>query len=155
MFARIKVYLIMFAAFAAFAGVFYWYYQDTQKALQQYARNQASLESALSSQKSATDALQRDITVMNTTLSTLNDDFTQSRQRVKTLEAILANGTDGRGLDVGERAVEDPQYIQKEINTGTEEVFNCFEILSGQENTNETDSKYINCLNAIDNNRMQ
>ena len=92
---------------------------------------------------------------MNTTLSTLNDDFTQSRQRVKTLEAILANGTDGRGLDVGERAVEDPQYIQKEINTGTEEVFNCFEILSGQENTNETDSKYINCLNAIDNNRMQ
>lgn len=155
MFGRLKVYLIMFAAFAAFAGVAYWYYLDTQKALRQYAENQATLEAALQSQKAATDALLRDIQVMNQTLVTLNDDFTASRNRVKTLEALLQRGTDGRDLDIGQRAVEDPEFIEEEINIGTREIFNCLEILSGMVKPNEQDPKYINCINVINNNRMQ
>lgn len=155
MFGRLKVYLIMFAAFAAFAGVAYWYYLDTQKALRQYAENQATLEAALTSQKAATDALLRDIQVMNQTLVTLNDDFTASRNRVKTLEALLQRGTDGRDLDIGERAAEDPAFIEEEINIGTREIFNCLEILSGMVRPNEQDPKYINCINVINNNGMQ
>jgi hypothetical protein len=155
MFGRLKVYLIMFAAFAAFAGVAYWYYLDTQKALRQYAENQATLEAALQSQKAATDALLRDIQVMNQTLVNLNDDFTASRNRVKTLEALLQRGTDGRDLDIGQRAAEDPEFIEQEINIGTREIFNCLEILSGMVKPNEQDPKYINCINVINNNRMQ
>lgn len=155
MFGRLKVYLIMFAAFAAFAGVAYWYYLDTQKALRQYAENQATLEAALVSQKAATDALLRDIQVMNQTLVTLNDDFTASRNRVKTLEALLQRGTDGRDLDIGQRAAEDPAFIEEEINIGTREIFNCLEILSGMVRPNEQDPKYINCINVINNNSMQ
>ena len=40
MLAKLKVYIIMFAAFALFAGAAYWYYMDTQKALRTYAENQ-------------------------------------------------------------------------------------------------------------------
>ena len=59
--AKFKVYLIMALAFAAFAGVAYWYYTDTQKALRTYAENQGKLETALTSQKAVTESLQRDI----------------------------------------------------------------------------------------------
>ena len=55
MFTKLKVYIIMFAAFAMFAGVAYWYYQDSQAALKQYAENQAKLETSLTIQKSATE----------------------------------------------------------------------------------------------------
>mgnify|MGYP000492026073 CR=1 FL=1 len=41
----------MFTAFAMFAGVAYWYYVDTQKALAVAAANQAKLETSLSIQK--------------------------------------------------------------------------------------------------------
>ena len=151
---KLKVYLIMFAAFSVFAGVAYWYYQDSQAALKQYADNQARLEEALQSQKSATASLKRDILVMGTTLNTLNDDFTASRQRVQDLESLLQRGTDGRSLNVGERAIEDPDYIEKEINIGTNEVFSCFEILSGND-TDENDPKYINCINTVTGNGVQ
>ena len=54
MFGKLKVYLIMFSAFAMFAGVAYWYYTDTQKALAAAAANQAKLETSLSIQKETT-----------------------------------------------------------------------------------------------------
>lgn len=151
---KLKVYLITFAAFAAFSGVAYWYYRDSQAAIIQYAENQARLEEALRSQQSATMSLKRDIAIMGTTLNTLNDDFTASRQRVQDLESLLQRGTDGRYLNVGERAIEDPEYIENEINIGTNEVFSCFEILSGN-NTDENDPKYINCINTVTGNGVQ
>jgi len=151
---KMKVYLIMFAGFASVAGVFYWYYQTSQETIRQYAANQAALESAFETQARATESLQRDIQLMSTTLNTLNEDFTSSRQRVRDLESLLQTGTDGRSLNVGERAIEDPEYIENEINIGTNEVFKCFEILSGND-TDENDPKYINCLGTIDANRMQ
>ena len=61
MLARLKVYIIMFAAFALFAGAAYWYYQDTQKALKTYAENQGKLESAIQTQAEANNALRNDI----------------------------------------------------------------------------------------------
>lgn len=145
--AKFKIYLIMALAFAAFAGVAYWYYTDTQKALRTYAENQGKMEIALTSQKAVTESLQRDIRVMNETLNSLNTEFEESRARVSELENLLETGTDGREMKIDERAVEDPVYIEKEINTGTIELFNCFEILSGAEG-NENDQKYINCLNG-------
>ena len=80
-------------------------------------------------------------------LDSLNTEFEESRARVNELENLLETGTDGREMKIDERAVEDPVYIEKEINTGTIELFNCFEILSGAEG-NENDQKYINCLNG-------
>ena len=146
----------MFAAFSVFAGIVYWYYQDTQEAMRVYAANQAKLEQSLETQIQATQALQRDLRVMNETLVTLNDEFAASRKRVNELEEILTSGTDGRQISVGERAVEDPAFIEGEINTGTIEMFNCFELLSGQEGEVTDDPKYISCINnSNSSNRLQ
>ncbi len=150
MFAKIKVYLIMFAAFAAFAGVAYWYYMDTQKALRTYAENQGKLEGAIAIQAEANQALAEDLQNMQKAFNTLTVEFEAARKQVEDVEKLFVQGTDGRDMSVGERAVEDPEYIEKVLNKGTTELFRCFEILTGAEVGDEdAQAKYVTCVNAI------
>jgi cell division protein FtsX len=62
--SRFRVYIIMIALFSAILGIFYWYYQDSQKALKQYAENQSKLEVALQTQIQVTEKLQQDLILM-------------------------------------------------------------------------------------------
>ena len=150
MFAKIKVYLIMFAAFAAFAGVAYWYYMDTQKALRTYAENQGKLEGAIAIQAEANQALAKDLQNMQKAFNTLTIEFEAARKQVEDVEKLFGQGTDGRDMSVGERAIEDPEYIEKVLNKGTTELFRCFEILTGAEVGDEdAQAKYITCVNTI------
>ena len=111
MLAKLKVYIIMFAAFALFAGAAYWYYMDTQKAF--------------------------------TELST---EFEEARQQVRDVEKLFEEGTDGRDLTVGDRAIENPEYIQGVLNTGTTELFRCFEILTGAPlGDKDAQAKFVKC----------
>lgn len=152
MFAKLKVYLIMFAAFAAFAGVAYWYYQDTQKALRTYAENQGKLQSAVAVQEQANAALVRDIQNMQQAFNQLTTEFEKARKQVENVEKLFVEGTDGRDLSVGERAIEDPAYIQNVLNKGTTELFRCFEILTGAPVGDEdAQAKYITCVDAVNN----
>lgn len=142
---KLKVYVIMFAGFAAFAGIFYWYYQDSQAALKQYAENTAVLESALQQQKSATQSLRRDISSMQRAFTELSNQFIASRQQVSNLKNLLENGTDGRDLDLGSRASETPALIEEILNQGTDELFNCFELITGTIGE-ANDQDYIDCI---------
>lgn len=152
MFAKLKVYLIMFAAFAAFAGVAYWYYQDTQKALRTYAENQGKLQSAVEVQEQANAALVRDIQNMQQAFNQLTTEFEKARKQVENVEKLFVEGTDGRDVSVGERAIEDPAYIQNVLNKGTTELFRCFEILTGAPVGDEdAQAKYITCVDAVNN----
>lgn len=152
MFAKLKVYLIMFAAFAAFAGVAYWYYQDTQKALRTYAENQGKLQNAVAVQEQANAALVRDIQNMQQAFNQLTTEFEKARKQVENVEKLFVEGTDGRDLSVGERAIEDPAYIQNVLNKGTTELFRCFEILTGAPVGDEdAQAKYITCVDAVNN----
>jgi nitrogen fixation/metabolism regulation signal transduction histidine kinase len=150
MFTKLKVYIIMFAAFAMFAGIAYWYYQDTQKALMQYAQNQAKLETSLTIQKSATESLQNSLKVMSETITQLNKDFAESRQKTKELETMFNQDKQGNKRDFGELTIEAPEYIEGQINKGSNEVFRCVELLSGQEaKEGEADDKeYIDCITS-------
>lgn len=150
MFAKLKVYLIMFAAFAAFAGVAYWYYQDTQKALRTYAENQGKLEGAIATQAAANEALRNDLVNMQVAFNELNTAFEEARQQVRNVEKLFEQGTDGRDMTVGERAVEDPAYIEEQVNTGTNELFRCFEILTGAPIGDEdANAKYVKCVDSV------
>ena len=156
-FGRLKVYFIMFTAFAVFAGIAYWYYQNTQKQLLAYAKNQATLETSVEIQKQTTIALQKDLKKANEALVTLTDEFAESRRNVKELETIFNQSKDGTKRDFGESAIVAPEYIHGEINKGSNEVFRCFELLSGQKPAEgENDEKeYFNCINGTSNsNRM-
>jgi len=158
MFTKLKVYIIMFAAFAMFAGLAYWYYQDTQRAMKQYAENQAKLETSLTIQKSATESLQNSLKVMSETLTQLNEDFAESRQKTKELETMFNQDKQGNKRDFGELTIEAPDYIEGQINKGSDEVFRCVELLSGQEaREGEADDKeFIDCISRNDDaNSMQ
>ena len=129
-FGRLKVYFIMFAAFAVFAGVAYWYYQNTQKQIIAYAKNQATLETSIELQKQTTLALQNDLKKANEALVTLTDEFAESRRNVKELETIFNQSKDGTKRDFGEESIKNPEYVQGEINKGSNQVFRCFELFS-------------------------
>lgn len=155
MFARIRVYLIMFAAFATFAGVFYWYYQDSQKALKVYAENQAKLETALATQQAAYDSLRSDLELLQKTQTELLARFEDSRRLTAALETLFDKDSSGNPRDFGELAAENPELVTEELNTGTQEVFNCFEQLSGGRG-DSNDTKYIDCFdNSNSTNSMQ
>tara|TARA_B100001057_G_scaffold457709_1_gene506260 strand:- start:310 stop:786 length:477 start_codon:yes stop_codon:yes gene_type:complete len=149
MFAKLKVYLIMFAAFAVFAGIAYWYYIDTQKALRQYAENQGKLETAIKTQASANEALRSDMANMQKAFTNLSEEFEEARQQVKDVENLFKKGTDGRDMTVGERALENPEYIEEVLNTGTTELFRCFEILTGAPlGDQDAQAKYVKCVDG-------
>lgn len=135
----------MFAAFAAFAGVAYWYYQDTQKAMRQYAENQAKLETALSTQTAAFEQLQRDMVLLQETQRKLQEDFIKSRELTKSLETLFKEGTEANPKDFNALAAENPELVTEELNTGTREVFECFEQLTGNGDNNGS-KKYIDCF---------
>lgn len=155
MFGRIRVYLIMFAAFAAFAGVAYWYYQDTQKAMRQYAENQAKLETALSTQQQAYDALVADIKLMQETQEQLLQDFARSRQLTQSLETLFNEDSQGNPRDFDTLAAQESDFVTEQLNTGTHEVFECFEELTGNESNSSDDKIYIDCFNDASTNSMQ
>lgn len=158
MLGRIRVYLIMFAAFAAFAGVAYWYYKDTQAALQQYAINQANLETSLTLQRSATESLKQDITRMSNTLVQLNADFAQSRAQVTELENKFNQSSNGDDRDFGVLAARKPALVEKIVNTATQDVLRCFELLSGDsaQQGEATNEKFSSCIaSATDASSMQ
>lgn len=153
MFAKLKVYVIMFAAFAAFAGVAYWYYQDTQKALRTYAENQGKLEGAIATQAQANESLRNDLANMQIAFTELNTAFEEAREQVRNVEKLFEQGTDGRDLSIGERAIENPKYIEEQVNTGTNELFRCFEILTGAPIGDEdANSKYVKCVDSVNGN---
>jgi|TARA_B110000495_G_scaffold201940_1_gene220631 septal ring factor EnvC (AmiA/AmiB activator) len=142
MFGKLKVYLIMFGAFAMFAGVAYWYYLDTQKQLKGYAQNQAKLEIGIDLQRKQTVNLLADIQLMNTALVELNEDFVESRKQVRELEKTFTQKKNGEARDFGKLAEAKSGLVEKIINSGTVNVLRCFELLSGatpteKENENE------------------
>ncbi|MDA9302616.1 hypothetical protein N8072_00640 [bacterium] len=143
--SKLKVYLIMFAAFAAFAGVAYWYYQDSQAALKQYAENQAKLELALTTQAQAMESLKSDLALMQEVQQNLITAFSNSRELTKSLETLFNEDSDGNPRDFSVLSAEQPELVTKELNRGTHEVFECFENLSGNER-NGTDQEYIDCF---------
>jgi septal ring factor EnvC (AmiA/AmiB activator) len=147
MFGRLKLYLFMMAFFAAFAGVAYWYYQDTQKAMRQYAENQAKLETALSTQTAAFEQLQRDMALLQETQQKLQEDFIRSRELTKSLETLFKEGTEANPKDFNTLAAEQSELVTEELNRGTREVFECFEQLSGN-GSNNGGKKYIDCFST-------
>ena len=94
-----------------------------------YAENR-KLEGAIK-QQSANEALRSDMANMQKAFTTLSEEFEEARKQVEDVEKLFEQGTDGRDMSVGERAIENPEYIEEVLNTGTTELFRCFEKLTG------------------------
>lgn len=146
--SKFKIYLILGAIILGFGAAVYIYYKDTQAALETYAANQARLETSLALQKAATDSLRGDIVKMTAAITTINAEFAQSRQQVKDLELKFSQTTAGDPRDIGVLAATKPALVEKIVNTATQDVLRCFELLAGDsanpgENNNE---KFSSCI---------
>ena len=111
-----------------------------------YAENQGKLESAIQTQAEANNALRNDIVKVQKAFTELSTEFEEARQQVRDVEKLFEEGTDGRDLTVGDRAIENPEYIQEVLNTGTTELFRCFEILTGAPlGDKDAQAKFVKC----------
>lgn len=148
--AKIKLYLIIAGLIATFVGGAFWYYRDTQAALQAYAANQAILETSLDTQKQATAALLQDIQRMRSVLGDLNKSFDESRVKTQELQQQFSQSKTAEPRDFGSLAFKKPGLIEKSVNTGTREVFRCIELLSKATPTpgEKNDQKYTNCIDG-------
>lgn len=150
MFARFKVYIIMGIAFSVLIGLQYLQYQDAQKTIQRYAENQSKLQVALDQQVQTTEQLQQDISVMNEIQTEFYEELADSRKKTQELETTFNQSANGKKRDFGELAAKNPVSIQKIVNTGTREVFECFEQIS-KTTTEGVSSEEINkCLGTVD-----
>lgn len=146
--SKLRLYFIVAAAIFGFLAAVYYYYTDTQAKLAEYAGAQAVLTETLTSQQALIDSLKSDIQSMNEIISTLNADFAESRQQVRDLESKFNQNSGGGERDFGDIAAQRATLVEKLVNTATQEVLRCFELLSGSEATPEeiANEKFANCI---------
>lgn len=149
LFTRTRLYLIAGSLAAAVVGMLYFYYTDTQSRLANYAATQEVLQSNIEIQRTTITVLRDDISRINEIIGNLNTEFSRSRERVQELENKFRQSSNGDQRDFGELAAEKPGLVQKIVNTGTQEVFRCFELLSGDsaESQERQNEKFIDCIN--------
>lgn len=149
--SKTRLYLIAGAAVGALALAAYVYYTDTQNRLQTFASNQKVLEISVDQQRQTIDALNEDIQRLLATIADLNQEFAQSREAVRELERKFNQSANGDQRDFGELAAEKPGLVEKIVNNGTQDVFRCFELLSGdQAELKELDNEeLIDCISSV------
>lgn len=152
-FNKLKLYIILISLLGAAAYAGYYYYKDTQARLTQYAINQERLQASLAQQIETTETLLSDIDRLQATMQTLNTEFTESRRRVSDLETRFNQNSAGDDRDIGELAAARPGLVEKVVNTATQDVFRCLELLSGsQAAEGEADNANIqDCITNIGN----
>jgi len=117
----VYVYLILFGVFITFGGAGYFYYTDTQARLEQYAINEALLESAVEKSQETIDLMNKDIELQREANSRLNKkiiDFEREKN-------ILSDKLSKRDLE--HLAYRKPGLIEKRINDGTAKAFDDIE----------------------------
>jgi hypothetical protein len=120
-----RLIVIMSAIVLIISGGFYWYYKDSQKTIATLTANNATLAVAVDLNEETIVALQADYVLVQTEIQSLNQDFAIIRRQNHALAEKLAEN------DIGFLAANRPELIERLINSGTENAFRCFEILSG------------------------
>lgn len=148
---KARLYLIAGAAVSALALAAYVYYTDTQNRLQMFASNQKVLEISVDQQRETITEMTEDIQRLLATIANLNQDFADSRETVRELERKFNQSANGSERDFGKLAAEKPALVEKIVNSGTQDVFRCFELLSGDPaDLEELDNEeLIDCINNV------
>lgn len=157
LFSRLKTRLISIMAVSLIIAAAYFYYTNTQSRLATYAANQALLTASIQQQQLTIDQLQNDISLMTDTLTTLNTEFADSRNRVRELENTFRENSGGGERDFGEIAAQRAALVERIVNNGTQDVLRCFELLSGAAATPEeiASENFNDCIINNSASRMQ
>lgn len=107
------------------SGMFYWYYDHSQKTIRQLEANNAVLEMAVKEQKSTIDTLQQHAKDQAQQVVELQTDLNDANGYRATLEKLL------REHDLTALARSKPGLIENRMNTATAKVWDDLEALTG------------------------
>lgn len=121
----IKSMVVMAAVVSTMAGGFYIYYNDTQNKLAILQENNIKLESAVKTSEETISSLQTSYASANAEINRINSEFQAIREQNRELSNKLARH------DLGVLGSEKPALVERIINSASEKVGRCFELLSG------------------------
>lgn len=127
----IKLAGIMAALMFVVGGIFYWYYNDTQKRMAILHEINADLENAVATNEEAVKQLQIDSKKANAQLGKVNAEFADIRRQNQVLADKLSNH------DIGNLAQSKPALVEKIVNSATVKANRCFELISGAKLTDK------------------
>lgn len=123
MFQAIK--LIVILIIIALLGVGAWYVINLKADLAVSEMNNQKLQDGIKQQQELLEQQQKDIAQIQETNKELASQNEKQRKDVDSLSKKFSK------RDIGERAIENPELVEKLVNRGTENVLRCFELASG------------------------
>jgi len=120
-FARMKIYLILFVVGSAILGAGVLYYKDTQARIQQLAENNAKLSVAAERQEATINQM-KETAVRQ---AELNDELRNRLQEAEVYKDELLSKLQDH--DLTRLALKKPGLIESRINNGTKELFDDLE----------------------------
>ena len=158
----LKIAGIMIIIVGVVSGIGYWYYNDTQERLHMLSKNNAKLETATQIQTEAIAQMEKDIKLAHELNLKTELLFADARKQVDNIRDKFNKTSELLGQrDIGTIAVAKPRPVSKIITKGTENVFRCFEIVSGapltEKETNAEKPSQLNssCPGVANPNRVQ
>ena len=124
----------LIAILLAGAGLFYWYYTDTQARLMALIENNAKLEIAVQTSEAALKETQENLKKAAEEMQKINAEF----QQIRAQNNVLSNKLNKH--DIGVLASKKPGLVEKRINAASAKVTRCFELLSGAQLTEEEEN---------------
>ena len=122
---KLKLLLILTAVISAVGFGAWKYYTYTQEQIRVYATNAATAEQAAAASEAAFKSVQEDLAEVQKQFNEVSKEFANAQTRVDTLENKLSEH------DLGQLAQARPGLVEKIINSASNEVGRCMEILSG------------------------
>lgn len=120
-----KLLGLMTLILAILSGVFYWYYNDTQKKMAELIQEKAAIETSSAVCKNTVESLQRSQTQLNNELVIINNNFAEIRKQNNVLATKLEKH------DIGVLGAAKPNLVEKIINNAVNKSSRCIELLSG------------------------
>lgn len=114
------------------SGLFYWYYDHSQKTIRQLEANNAKLEVSINEQKNTIDALQKHALNQAQQVVELQTNLNAANDYRATLEKLL------REHDLTALARSKPGLIENRMNAATAKIWDDLEALTGGNVSNNT-----------------
>ena len=124
-------------------GIGYWYYTDTQATIAVLTENNAKLELAVATNEETIKTMAADFAAANEQLQRVNEEFAAINRQNRVLADKLARH------DLGVLGAGKPGLVERVINSATDKVGRCFELLTGAELTDdERNAANANAFNS-------
>ena len=139
---KIWTYVIFFTFIAGLGTAFYFYYQDSQKKMLNMASDISSLQVTTEIQSKTIDSIVADAKTMKLISEKIQTVQETSQQVVDDLTKTFRKMTLDGQRDIGNLAQARPDSIERIVNNGTDKVFRCLEISTGNPLTEEERKEY-------------